>query len=78
MSTATEYYGKNRDGSLRTREQVLETELRSASRAVERVKRLEAQIEDLEGKLLTLKILLAQEVEYLKESYEMIQVLEKV
>jgi hypothetical protein len=77
MNAAT-YYGKNRNGSLRTKEQVLETELRSVNRAIERVKRLECQIEDLEGKLLTLRIRLAQEVEDLKVSSEMIRILENL
>jgi len=77
MHIAT-YYGKNRDGSLRTREQVLETELRSVNRAIERIQRNEALIAELQAKIDALKWKIAWDVHDLKESNEMIQVLEKV
>jgi len=77
MSTATEFYGYNRDGSLKTREQVLEQQHRMARRSVERVKGFEAEIESLEGKILTLKIRIAQEVEDLKEYLEIVKELER-
>ena len=72
------YYGKNPDGSLKTKEQVLEAELRSANRAIERIKRNEAQLTELKAKIDALKWKIAWDVHDLKQSHEMIQALEKM
>ncbi|NBW41982.1 hypothetical protein EBR25_13425 [bacterium] len=72
------YYGKNRDGSLKTKEQVLEAELRSANRAIERIKRNEAQLTELQAKIDALKWKIAWDVHDLKQANEMIQALEKM
>lgn len=77
MSAATEFYGYNRDGSLKTKEQALEQQHRMARRSAERVKRFEAEIESLEGKILTLKIRIAQEVDDLEEYLEIVKELER-
>jgi len=70
MSAATEFYGYNRDGSLKTKEQVLEQQHRMARRSVERVKRFEAEIENLKAKI-------ANEIEDLKEYLEIVKELER-